>query len=127
MSRKIADKNGRSAVEKVSWKGFVNVYLNAADKKAIKHNLATPEEVMGLLEALSGDGYKVSVTYSEKGGFYTVTAYGNDPSCINAGWAMSLRHSDLVVAFSALRHVVEMEGVSGDWSERFTTVNDNNW
>lgn len=127
MSQSKVKQNGKSGNNKVRWNGFVNVYLSKADKAAIKSSLLDDAAIIRLVEHLTENGYKVSTSYSQAGGFYTVTAYGNVPDCPNAGWAMSLRHSSLVVAYSSLQHVLGVEGVSEDWSERFTTVDDNDW
>lgn len=116
----------KNANKKVSWRGFVNVYLRPGDKAAIKQNLLDAEGFVQLVDTLATSGYKVSVAYSESGGFYTVTAYGNDWGSKNAGLALSLRHSDLIVAYSALNYVLDNVDPNEGWEEHFGSVGGSN-
>ena len=127
MARNGKDGSEKASKGKVEWKGFVNVYLNSADKAAIRANPISGEGVFRMVERLTEEGYKLSVTYSASGGFYTVTCYGSDPSKINAGYAMSLRHGDLSIALSSINHVMDEDSVGVSWADRFTKVDDHNW
>ena len=93
--------NGR-----VEWLGSYNYYLTESDKKGIKEMQIKPGDVLGRLQELVDAGYKVSMTLDTKERFYTVTAFASQVSSPNAGYSMSLRHSDSLVAVNALWHVV---------------------
>lgn len=127
MARKKTDKNAVTEVKRVEWKGFVNVYLNSQEKAYIKDNQLDELGIVHLIQRLADSNYKFSCSYSIGGGFYTVTAYGNTPDNPNAGWAMSLKHSDFIVALTALNHCLEEAGDKGDWGERYTTAAGNDW
>ena len=112
---------------KVTWKGFVNVYLSKEDKDYVKRNMLTDSAAVEFILEAAENGYKFSETFTSSSSFHTVTLYGNDAGRPNAGYAMSLRHADFLTALSALHHVVSQEGWNCDWSERYTTVSDNDW
>lgn len=122
-----SNKKKPESNDKVKWQGYVNVYLSKEDKNHVKHNLLTDAAAIEFLLEAAENGYKFSCSYSNTGSFHTVTLYGNTAGTPNAGWAMSLRHSDFLTALSALHHVVGQDGWKSDWSERFTTVTDNDW
>lgn len=123
----MARKPKEAPTDKVTWQGFVNVYLNSQEKKQIKENLLSEDHAFIFIQTAAEVGYKFSLTYSEKGGFYSATLYGNTPGGANAGFAMSLRHADACTAISALSFAVGEDGWKSDWSERFTTVGSNDW
>lgn len=120
-------KTAKPADEKVQWQGFVNVHLTRTEKDHVKQHALDADGAVQFIADATEAGYKVSWTYTEKPGFYTVTLYGNRPGHPNAGWAMSLRHADLLVALSALHHVAGEDGLNSDWSERFDTTNGHDW
>ena len=112
---------------KVTWRGFVNVYLNPQEKDYVKNHILSDAQIVEFIGEAAENGYKYSATYSRHGNFFTVTLYGNTPGQPNAGYAMSLRHADFATAVSALSFVVGEEGWKNDWTERFTAVGDNDW
>ena len=117
-----------SKAKRVEWKGFINVYLRPNDKAAIKQNPIDDSGIIGLVEGLTNEGYKVSLTYSDRGSFYTATVYGNTAGHINAGYALSIRHSDYYVAFSALNYIFDNIGLGGGWEENYgSTQGNNDW
>lgn len=120
-------KSKTPADEKVQWQGFVNVYLTRQEKEHVKSNPLDYADAVQFLADAAEAGYKVSVSYTPKPGFFTVTLYGNVPGHVNAGWAMSLRHADLLVAVSAANHVAGEDGLNSDWSERFDTASGHDW
>lgn len=120
-------KSSAGADKKVTWQGFVNVYLNRQEKEHIKKNVLSDSAAVEFISEAAENGYKFSVSYAAKAGYYTATLYGNTAGGANAGWAMSLRHADFLTALSALHHVVSQDGWKGDWAERFTTVDDTDW
>lgn len=127
MAKKTATPVRKVGLKKAKWAGFVNVYLSPEDKKAIKANLPSSDSIVKFIELMGMKGYKFSVSHSLRGDFYTATLYGQYEEGSNAGYAMSLKHSDLSTAIAALMHCQEMAGMDGDWSDRFTTSGGNDW
>lgn len=115
------------AADKVKWQGFVNVYLTRTEKDYVKENPLDYAEALQFLGDAAEAGYKVSISYTDNPGFYTVTLYGNRSGGVNAGWAMSLRHADLLVAVSAINHVAGQDGLKSDWGERYDTATGHDW
>lgn len=115
------------SADKVKWQGFVNVYLTRTEKDYVKQNPLDYAAALQFLADAAEAGYKASISYSERPGFFTVTLYGNVPGGVNAGWAMSLRHADLLVAVSALHHVAGQDSLKSDWGERFDTASGHDW
>ena len=105
----------------------MNVYLAPQEKKQIKKETFVDGWYLEFIQSLADAGYKFSLTYAERGGFYTATAYGQYEEGPNAGYAMSLKHRDLEVALTSLWWCLEEAGLKGDWSERFTTGSDLDW
>jgi len=112
---------------KVKWQGFVNIYLTPQDKIAIKAELMQEEEVLHFLDQMACNGYKVSTSYSPSGGFFSVTLYGNHVENPNAGWAMTLRHSDLLTAYTALSFAHEHKSDLGDWVGKEESKDELDW
>lgn len=126
-SRKKPSKSSTDKTGKPKWSGFVKVYLTPAEKKQIKAELMQEDHVLQFIDDMAKGGYKVSVSYSEAGNFYSVTAYGNTLDNVNAGWAMTLRHSDLQTAFTALAFSHEYKGIMGDWEGKYGEEGELNW
>lgn len=112
---------------KAKWAGFIPVYLNPEEKREIKKALMSEDAVLTFLEDMCASGYKVSVSYSTRGSFYSVTAYGNESGHVNEGWAMTLRHSDLRTAFTALAFTNEHHGLLGDWEGKTEKKDELDW
>lgn len=127
MATKKTKKNRGIVVAKAKWAGFVNVYLAKTEKQSCKDNQLSNDQIYELILNLTEMGYKVSQSWSEPGGFFTVTCYGQLADNPNAGLAMSLKHSDLVIAFTALEHCLAEAGYDTEWSDRYTTADMNDW
>lgn len=127
MRKKQSAKSPGRSPQKAEWTGFINVYLTATEKKKIKTNPLPDMALVEFMNNVTETGYKLSITYAEKGGFHTATLYGQWQGMANAGYAMSCRHSDMVIALTALEHCYETAGENGSWAERFTTAGDNDW
>ena len=123
----MARKKSSATAGKVKFQGFVNVYLNPQEKKQIKANLLDSEQILDFIQLAADEGYKFSLSFSDSGGFYSATLYGNEVSCGNPGYAMTIRHADVQTAVSGLAFVVGQDGWKSDWAERFTTAGDNDW
>jgi len=124
MARK---KSVRSSSGKAVWKGFYNVYLTAADKKAIKQLDLEKQPPDRLVQELSENGYKVSVTYQPKQDYFTVTAYAHLADHVNAGYACSCRHADLATAIAGIWFTVAEKGDWGAWDVENENGGEYNW
>lgn len=120
-------KKSSVAGKKAKFAGFVNVYLSKEDKDAIRENLLPDLSIVEFIQQANELDYKFSSSQSADGKTYTCTLYGALTSNPNAGLAMSLRHSDFVVAISALSWVLREEGMKSSWEDRFSTVGNDDW
>lgn len=101
VKKDVKKSNGR-----IEWLGSYNYYLTTTDKAGIKKLSIHEKDVLLRLAELVDHGYKVSMTQDTLERFYTLTAFANQPGSPNAGYSMSLRHSDFQVAANALWFVV---------------------
>ena len=126
MATRGSNKPGSKDYGKVKFRGFVNVYLRPEHKASIKENLPTAETVLQFLDTCATSDLKFSLSYSDKGGFYTATVYCTDFKSPNAGLSLSLRHSDISTAIGALIFVLDMVGITGSWEEEWGEVGSSN-
>lgn len=115
------------AQKKVKFKGFVAVSFNKQEKEQVKQKELTDAQTVEFFTESAELGYKTSVSYSDRGEFYTVTLYGNSPDNKNAGYAMSIRHKDMLVCIAGFLYLFDDTGMDQDWSIRFDTQDDNDW
>jgi hypothetical protein len=101
--------------EKVVWKGSFNHWLTDADKVAIRDYNMLPDAVFGYMREIIGLGYKISFNEEKNGRFFIATAYASDPTNVNAGWSMSMFHSDVLIAMISLHHVIVTVYDKGEW------------
>lgn len=111
----------------VEWKGFINAHIPKEHKKRAKEDTLKYEQYVQFLIDVGKAGYKVTTTFTNEGEFWTVSAYGNSPQCTNAGWSMSGRHSDILVAATVLYYLVHDCGWDTPWKEYYGDSNDNDW
>lgn len=127
MARRKTSKTSQEKPNKVKFQGFVRVYLTKQEKAQISEEMLSEDEVLTFFDTMAMAGYKVSVSYSPSGGFFSVTLYGNHQDNPNAGWAMTLRHRDLLKAMSALAFSHDHKSIEGDWTGKEPTGDDNDW
>jgi len=101
--------------KKVVWKGSFNHWLTDADKAAIRDYNMAYDAVFGYMRELIGLGYKISFNEEKNGRFFIATAYASDPSNVNAGWSLSMFHSDAIIAMVSLHHVIVTVYDKGEW------------
>lgn len=127
MARTKAAKPGEKGYGEVKFKGFVNVYLKPHEKRQIKENVLDDAAAFGFISELVGNGYKFSLSLSSDGKTHTATAYCNDFRKKNAGLGLSMRHSDALVAVTALQWCFGLEGYDADWAAIWGTASDDDW
>ena len=127
MAAKKRAKPGEKDYGKVNFRGFVNVYLKPQEKQQIKDNLLTDGQAMEFVAKLVGSGYKFSLSLSNDGKTHTATAYCTDFKMANAGYGLSMRHSDYLVAVTALQWCFVLEGYDANWEEIWGTTSDDDW
>jgi len=120
-------KPGSKDYGTVKFRGFIKVALKDHEKKQIKANLLGEADAMGFIHELTGNGYKFSLSLSNDGKFYTATAYCNDFRKANAGYGLSMRHADYLVAITCLQWCFALEGYDTDWAEVWGVADDDNW
>lgn len=127
MARTRKKPEEKKTYTKAKWTGFVNVYLSPEEKKQIKKELFTFEGCLLFLQEAGEAGYKVSLSYSQADGVWTVTLTGQYRELPNAGLSMSMRHKDVEVAITALWWCYHQAGAKGSWEERYTVASQDDW
>jgi len=104
--------------KKVVYKGFINVSLTKQRKEEINSLFDQHGDIAENIERLVDAGYKVSISFAEDGGFYTVTAMQTKLDSNHAGYCTSARHGDLSKAVFTLSYqidnVLAVEGWNSD-------------
>jgi hypothetical protein len=127
MARKKSSKPEEQLWSKAKWQGFVNIALTKEEKKAIKAQLLEEATGFEFLMNVVTDGYKSSISYSVPEDTYTVSLTGLYQGKPNAGITMSMRHKELITALTALSWCHEQAGTFGEWSERWTLREEDDW
>lgn len=127
MTRKRSAKPKAEKPQKVEFQGFLQIKLNKQEKQYVKDNLLGPDAIMALIMDAAFIGYKISVSHSPKLDTYFVTAYGNRVGHPDAGWALSIRHSDFVTGCTALRWCLDEAGKNGSLAEWLGNEDDDDW
>ena len=108
------------------WNGFVNIRLEKHHKDAVKALVKSNDaaDLVAWLSTLGDDGYKFTLTPDLEHGAVIATLIGTEAAGPNAGFAMSQRHADPVVACWALFFAHEelaqrdaWDDVAYDWRE----------
>lgn len=109
MATKKSISNGNTPQDddkKIVWKGSFNYFLTDSDKAAIRDMAYDEKSMFGYLRELVGLGYKISFNEEKNGRFFIATAYAASASNQNAGWSLSMFHSDVLVCLASLWHVI---------------------
>lgn len=96
------------------WSSFVQVDLTEAQKEMCKHWVAWDNDPDGAVQAVLGDGLKVTVKEDERsGGYLAMIVPATEPHKF-AGWILTGRGSTALKAVkqACFRHLVQFEG---DW------------
>lgn len=96
------------------WRGFINVDLNAADKKAVKKSIMSLEDSTNWLLDMAQNGYKFSVNFVLEGKTWIVSLTAKEGP--NKGLTLTQRHADYFVAVAALYYSHTMK-LMGDWEQ----------
>lgn len=114
----MSGKNGNDG-----WRGFSNVPLNAAQKKAAKALKWGGKECFAYLQMLLDAGYKVTFTADGENHAYAISATGRVD---NVGLTMSQRHADLYVAVEA-HSVAHFQVTEERWPDPMQPTLDLDW
>lgn len=127
MARKKKTGQATKGLTKAKWVGFCNVYLSSEEKKEIKGQEFTSDWYFEFIQGLADAGYKLSVSYSEAGNFYSCSVTGQYQERPNAGVCMSLKHRELETALKALWWCLEQAGLNEDWNVTYAVADSNDW
>lgn len=127
MASKRSQKKEGELWTKATWKGFVNLRLSKEEKAAIKGALLREADGLEFLMNAATAGYKCSISYSIPEDVYTLSLTGQYQQKSNAGITMSLRHREMMIALSGLAWLLREDGLSSEWSDRFTVSGDDDW
>lgn len=103
----MANRNG--------WVGFVNIELTTADKKTLKEKLLSADEWLDWAGTQMMLGYKISQAWDDERSCWVVTMTANSQDNENYGYSMSQRHSELIVALTALVYAHDTKA-DGAWA-----------
>jgi len=108
----------KSEQKSASYKGFINVSLTKQRKEEITALLEHHSDVSENIEWFVDEGYKLSITFTNDGNFYTSTAMQTKLASPHAGYCTSARHGDLSKCLYTLRfqieNVLSVEGWNSD-------------
>lgn len=107
--------------------GYIPVYLDEKAKKAIKANMPTIEELWNRLNRFAEDDYRVTLGWDNYNECYSVSLFDCDARRATAGYVLSAKHSDLLVAASSLVYLHEKVFPDGWDIERVGKQDDVNW
>lgn len=108
------------------FKGFINYYPTAEDKKAVNSKMLTPTQQVEHLASLARQGIKVSISYLENGDCLILTLTNKDPGSPSQGYALSLRHVELDKLVSLSQHILD-NVLNGEPWQDFENDSLNNW
>jgi len=87
LKKELAKKPVKQA--EFSWKGFINVNLNADQKEAYKAWDVQDDDVWDGLSQYIAAGYKVSLSFNKQNDKFNCTGTGQPESGVNSGYAVS--------------------------------------
>lgn len=108
--------------KKVQFKGYISPNLRKQDKSVVKQNLLEDAQICDAIFGVIDDGYKFSCRMAETGGTFMASLYCYDRESSNAGYVLSIRHNDPVVAITGLFYF-HGELYGGSWP----TDDDTDW
>lgn len=111
-------KKARSAANgsSPSWIGFVDISLSAQDKADLETWSTDPVDVLGIVDALAGEGYKLSLSPDTEHNCVIATATGKTDACLNLGYSLSARGPDVSGALVCLWFKHTVLAKSGLWA-----------
>lgn len=128
MVKKRSVNNGKSKDSgKVDFRGFLPVTLNSEERRFVKDNPLSEEDINQFIRDAVFNGYKFSASWHGGQDCYTVTLYGNKRGHPDAGYAMSIRHRDFVTACTALHWCLDTAGTKGSFSAWIGDTDELNW
>lgn len=87
--------------------------MSEKDKEKFRSNPPTTEQTYDWLDRMCRDGYKLSVSFSEKYDCYSAFLTATDEAPSNRGMCLSARAASMFLAQACLffKHVVMLDGV----------------
>jgi len=99
---KAAAKRAAAKKQKVEWQGYVECYLNKNQKEELAGmDCELDYPLLPIIEELTAEGYKISLSYDTAQGTATVTLYDQNPDSEFAGYALSGRGSSIRNAWAS--------------------------
>jgi hypothetical protein len=120
----MARKNTRSVAQ---YQGYVPVYLDDKEKKAIKANLCSGQDAIARLEKYAEDDYKIGVNYDVERECFNISMFDLSLKRPTGGFILSAKHSELIVAISTLVYLHEKKYPDGWDIERAGKQDDVSW
>ncbi len=117
-NKKRESKQERKDDDKVKFQGFLNLKLSKEEKSHIANNPLPVHSHGQLIADAAFRGYKISLTWNERQDCYILTAYGSRVGHPDAGYGMSIYHTDFARCFDVLNWCLEnleREGSLTEW------------
>lgn len=108
-------KTREKRMEKVEWKGYINVTLTEAQKRSYVAWINDPDIFSNALELALRDGYKLSVDYQLRENAYRASFYCQNADLPEAGFCLSVFAREYGTALNKLVYI--HSGIlASDWS-----------
>jgi hypothetical protein len=116
-SERYAGKGSRrAAASKNGWRGFVDISVGKDGKTYVQESMfVEAADVVGELEAIIEDGYKLSVTEDTANGCVIVSATGRTCLDANRGLTLSARGPDFAAGLHMLAYKMYHLAQGGAW------------
>jgi hypothetical protein len=109
------------------FKGFLEFRPRAEQRKAIKAALLGNAQSIQFVERLVLANLKISFSFDSYHDAYVISVTDKTENSPNAGYVLTCRHSDLVVALSSIRYLVEEIGDNVTWDSYIGSGDKYDW
>ncbi|AXH78686.1 MAG: hypothetical protein [Circular genetic element sp.] len=110
------------------WKGFLNYSLGKTDKKKIREMCNDSMDYIGHMSEWLENGYSIKIVWDKVSDCPCVILIGLPESKGDAGYAVSMRHSDIPMAIAGMVYMrMTFVDESNQWIVEDADGKDNNW
>lgn len=119
--------NKKERVDVVAWKGYINVSLTEAQKRAYAAWVNDPDLFENALVLALRDGYKLSVDFQVRENAYRASFYCQNPDLPEAGYCLSIFTAEYGLSLHKLVYI-HSNVLRCDWSKHLKrSLVDDSW